>query len=135
MTGVLRIIDANLNRLREGLRVIEDTVRFIGNDKEITLVLKDSRHMLENFINELPGGQVALLEARESSKDVGAALNTDSEMNRLTYSEVLTANFKRAQESARVLEEYAKTISTAQAVEIKKLRFMLYALEKEAGLL
>jgi thiamine-phosphate pyrophosphorylase len=131
LDGVLRIIDANLNRLREGLRVIEDTIRFINDDRESTLVLKEARHTLENLVNELPGGYMALLKSRDSAGDVGAGLNTDSEMTRRTHGEILTASFKRAQEAARVLEEYGKIFSAEQAVEIKKIRFLLYELEKE----
>lgn len=135
MEAVLRVIDANLNRLREGLRVIEDTLRFIYDDGEITLFLKDSRHVLGKFVNELPGGRAALLAARDSAGDVGAGLNTRSEMNRPTHREILVANFKRAQEAARVLEEYAKIFSAERAAEMKKIRFMLYKLEKDCELL
>lgn len=131
MDGVLRVIDANLNRLREGLRVIEDTVRFIYDDRETTLALKEARHELGKFVHELPGSPVALLSARDSGGDVGAGLNTDSEMTRLTHREILAANFKRTQEAARVLEEYAKIFSADRAAEIKKIRFMLYQLEKQ----
>lgn len=133
MEGILRIIDANLNRLREGLRVIEETVRFVYDDKDATLVIKEARHALEGFIEMLPGGATALLKARNSSDDVGADLNTDSEMTRLNHEAILTANFKRAQESARVLEEYGKICVSDKAAEIKKIRFMLYSLEKKIG--
>lgn len=129
----MRVIDANLNRLREGLRVIEDTVRFVYNDGDKTLVLKKFRHTLGEFARELPGGQAALLRARDSAGDIGAMLNTQSEMTRLACGEILTANFKRAQESARVLEEYAKMFSSAHAAEIKKIRFALYQLERECN--
>ncbi len=32
--NTLRLIDANLNRLREGIRVVEDIFRYVYNDKE-----------------------------------------------------------------------------------------------------
>ncbi len=134
MDGVLRIIDANLNRLREGLRVIEDTVRFIYDDGTATLALKEARHALGKLVEELPGGPAALLSARDSGGDVGAGLNTGSEMTRSTHGEILAANFKRAQEAARVLEEYAKMFSPVRAAEIKEIRFMLYKLEKQISL-
>ena len=130
----LRVLDANLNRLREGLRVIEDTVRFICGDRETTLALKEARHVLQGLAGELPGGPAALLAARDSGGDVGAGLNTGSEMTRRTYGEILAANFKRTQEAARVLEEYAKIISPGRAARIKTIRFMLYELEKQIGL-
>lgn len=124
-------MDANINRLREGLRVLEDTFRFINNDQKITLSLKDARHTLKKLIDQLPEGEKALLKARDSINDVGAQLNTDSEMSRQKFVEIIAANFKRTQESARVLEEYTKLFSITMAAEIKSIRYLLYNLEKE----
>ena len=41
----LRLIDANLNRLREGIRVVEDIFRYIYNNKQISTKLKSLRHI------------------------------------------------------------------------------------------
>ena len=44
--GVYRIIDANLNRVMEGLRVSEDIIRFSPNNEELTRSLKDLHNTL-----------------------------------------------------------------------------------------
>ncbi len=60
----LRIIDANLNRLREGIRVVEDIFRYVYNDKELSTKLKKLRHLarVENFYE--------ILESRDVQNDV-----------------------------------------------------------------
>jgi thiamine-phosphate pyrophosphorylase len=52
-------------------------------------------------------------------------------MGRRTPEHVLSGNFKRAQEAARVIEEYAKISPAAHVSEkAKTIRFSLYDLEK-----
>ena len=99
-----RIIDANLNRLREGIRVVEDIFRYIYNDKELSTKLKNLRHIsrVENFYEILSSRDVQNDVLKESIK---------SEQNRDDLNSILIANFKRAQESARVLEELLKLYS------------------------
>jgi len=46
---------------------------------------------------------------------------------------VVRANFRRSQEALRVLEEYARIISTDAAREFKKIRYALYQVEKDIG--
>jgi hypothetical protein len=41
---VLRLIDANANRAREALRVVEDYCRFVLNDETLSGSLKSLRH-------------------------------------------------------------------------------------------
>ena len=104
----LRIIDANLNRLREGIRVIEDIRRYCFDDKEIASSLKTLRHQarLANFEE--------LLLARDIVGDV-LKETTNSEARRESLQSVQLANMKRAQESARVLEEILKIDNTTVA--------------------
>lgn len=118
----LRLIDANLNRLREGIRVVEDIFRYVYNDKQTALKLKELRHLsrLENYIE--------LLETRDVKNDVLRS-SIKSEQNRTDLYSILIANFKRAQESSRVLEEFCKLISVKDSENFKYIRYELYNLE------
>ena len=118
----LRLIDANLNRLREGIRVVEDIFRYVYNDKQTALKLKDLRHLsrLDNYIE--------LLETRDVKNNVLRA-SIKSEQNRSDLNSILIANFKRAQESSRVLEEFCKLISIEDSENFKYIRYELYNLE------
>jgi hypothetical protein len=118
----LRLIDANLNRLREGIRVVEDIFRYVYNDKQTALKLKELRHLsrLNNYIE--------LLETRDVKNDVLRS-SIKSEQNRSDLYSILIANFKRAQESSRVLEEFCKLISIEDSETFKFIRYELYNLE------
>ncbi|KIM11805.1 MAG: thiamine-phosphate pyrophosphorylase [Sulfuricurvum sp. PC08-66] len=119
------MIDANLNRLKEGIRVIEDIARYAYNNKSLAFQLKTLRH--QSRIDDLR----SLLQGRNSIDDV-LRPTTPSELNRIDIDTVITANFKRAQESARVLEELYKLIDATLSENFKTLRYTLYALEKES---
>ncbi len=118
----LRLIDANLNRLREGIRVVEDIFRYVYNDKQTATALKELRHLsrLENYIE--------LLQTRDVKNDV-LRNSIKSEQNRTDLYSILIANFKRAQESSRVLEEFCKLISIEDSENFKYIRYELYNLE------
>lgn len=118
----LRLIDANLNRLREGIRVVEDIFRYIYNDKQTALKLKDLRHLSRIDI------YTQMLETRDVKNDV-LRESIKSEQNRDDLHSILIANFKRAQESARVLEEFCKLISIEDSENFKYIRYELYTLE------
>ncbi|AXK49710.1 thiamine-phosphate pyrophosphorylase [Aliarcobacter trophiarum LMG 25534] len=118
----LRLIDANLNRLREGIRVVEDIFRYIYNNKEISIKLKELRHLsrTKNYYE--------LLENRDVANDV-LRNSIRSEQNREDLNSILIANFKRAQESSRVLEELTKLFSIEDSENFKYIRYELYNLE------
>ncbi len=94
----LRIIDANFNRTRESLRVLEDIIRFYFNDKTLTLKLKKFRAQISRAFIRFP-----LLESRDVINDTGKYLNTHKEFQRDTLLDIIIANTKRLQESIRVL--------------------------------
>lgn len=119
-----RVIDANLNRLKEGIRVVEDIMRFKDNNKELSTKLKELRHRAN--IKD----SIELLKYRDSVNDV-LRKSIKSEMNRTDLSSIIIANFKRAQESARVLEELYKLHSAQQSENFKHIRYELYSIEKE----
>ena len=119
-----RLVDANLNRLREGLRVLEDIERFIFDDKSLSQQLKSLRHAsrIENYHD--------YLKARDIIGDV-LKETTASESQRKDITSIQLSNMKRVQESARVLEETLKLIDAAEAERFKQIRYALYDLEKQ----
>lgn len=123
--SMLRIVDANLNRVGEGLRVLEDIARFLLNDLELSQRLKDLRHQLLPRDSAL---QRRLLGARDSEGDVAAFAD---EGERSNVASVATANAKRVQEALRVLEEIAKLHPlTLDWSRYKRARFTIYELER-----
>jgi thiamine-phosphate pyrophosphorylase len=122
--SLYRVIDANLNRLKEGVRVIEDIARYVNNDKELATKLKELRH--QSRIDDLQN----LLNSRDSVNDV-LRPTVSSEMNRDSLESIVIANYKRAQESSRVLEELYKIVQPELSENFKSLRYALYQLEKE----
>jgi thiamine-phosphate pyrophosphorylase len=123
-TKNLRLLDANLNRLREGIRVVEDIFRYILDDKIISSKLKNLRHLSRIDIYE------QLLNSRDIKNDV-LKISTKSEQSRDNLKDILISNFKRAQESARVLEEFTKLISIDDSENFKNIRYELYDIEKD----
>ncbi len=120
---LFRVIDANLNRLKEGIRVVEDLMRYRDNNKELSTKLKQLRHLAK--IDE----NLELLKYRDSVNDV-LRPSMDSELKRSDVASIITANFKRAQESSRVLEELFKLHSNEYSERFKHIRYELYDLEK-----
>ena len=129
--GVLRIIDANLNRALEGLRIIEEIVRFILQDKRLTGYLKAIRHQIKEEIENLFIDGQRLLVARDSRGDVGVSAYVKDEFRRSDLREILKVNFKRTEESLRVLEEFTKLFSKNVGEVFKGLRFQVYSMEKD----
>lgn len=119
-----RILDANLNRAREGVRVVEDAARFHLNDTVLYRRLRQSRHDLDRIARRRYRD---LVGSRESAEDVG---RTIPEGGRKNVGEVVAANIRRAQEAVRVLEEYSKIFSPKAGGELKAIRYRLYQDEK-----
>lgn len=111
-----QVIDANINRVSEGLRVIEEYVRFVTLQKDFTLQLADIRRQL----NKTEDSRIQNLLSRGT--DVRAA---EPAPPRKDIFDLLKANFKRVEEGLRVLEEYTGEPS------YNKARFAVYMLEKE----
>jgi len=127
-TNTLRTIDAAANRLREGLRVIEDYLRFTLDDEHLMRILKTNRHQLTEALKFF--GHESLIASRDTLNDVGTDISTTSEFDRQSTQHLLQANLKRVQEAARTLEEFGKLISVEAASIFKQMRYNLYTLEK-----
>lgn len=126
---LLRIIDANLNRSREGLRVCEEIARFVLEDARLTGEFKKIRHKISRNIKEFPAMSKTLLECRNSQADVGR--NIFSKSGRKSYKDVFFANIQRVKESLRVLEEFSSIFNQPLSNNFAQLRFQVYELEKK----
>jgi len=126
-----RILDANINRLREALRVIEEYFRFGSADESAAVELKLMRHELHGIETGLDPR--LLLECRDTAADPFAGeVRPEESAGRDSMEQVLAANLKRGQEAARVLEEYLKAVGkTGLPDAAKRIRFQLYAGEKK----
>lgn len=126
---MLRIIDANCNRIGEGLRFLEDAARFVLDDAPLSKKLRTIRHDVIKNVSKLG---VKLISARDSNGDVGA--NAASLSKQQDLPSLIVANAKRVEEGLRVLEELSKLSEMSQAVDsdhFQRARFDLYAIEKE----
>jgi hypothetical protein len=124
-----RILDANFNRAKEGLRVCEDLCRYVWDQKTLTRAFKDARHELTSVISGLDIQKA--IEARHIQGDVGRD-TTVSETARKDVKAVFWANSQRVKESLRVLEEVTKLINTGVSTKLKVLRYKVYELEQKA---
>ena len=125
----LRIIDANLNRIGEGLRVLEEIARLLLDDAALSQQLKDMRHEMVRVDLSL---EQQFLQARNSEGDVGINLEASGEEKYKEIPETVLANARRVQEALRVMEELAKNPSIPlESDKFKKARFNLYTIEKE----
>ncbi|MEG5140257.1 MULTISPECIES: thiamine phosphate synthase [unclassified Microcoleus] len=123
--ALCRILDANLDRSREGLRIIEEWCRFGLNNAEKALVCKQLRQ-------ELAAWHTAeLRSARDTPADPGTELTHPQEEQRSSIQQLLEANFCRVEEALRVLEEYGKVYDRNMGKAFKQMRYRVYTLESD----
>ena len=123
--AVLRLLDANLDRAREGLRVVEDWCRFGLDRADLVARLKDLRQRLGLLHAD------AYKQARHTGTDVAAGLGHPAQAQRQRPEQVVAANCGRVQEALRVLEEFARGVDAPLAAEAAAIRYALYDLEVE----
>lgn len=121
--SVYRILDANLDRAREGLRILEDWCRFGLNHTELTEKLKHLRQTLGQWHT------ADLRAARDTPGDPGTRMTHPQEKIRTSVTQVLQANFCRVEEALRSLEEFSKIDRPAMSAACKQMRYQVYALE------
>lgn len=129
--SVLRVIDANANRAREALRVVEDYARFVLDSGQLSAALKELRHGLAGA---LAGVLEDAIVQRDTPGDVGTANKTGGELRRDDVAHVVTAAGKRLGEALRAIEEFAKVIDPARARAVERLRYQFYDLERRIAL-
>ena len=125
-----RIIDANLNRVKEGLRVCEEITRFILDNHKFTAQFKEAPHKIDRLGSKIYSPANLLLQ-RRAQADVGR-LNCRGETKRGNCKDIFWANIQRVKESLRVLEEFSKLIDVRVALSFKQLRYVVYEIEKES---
>lgn len=125
--AVLRIVDANANRAREALRVLEDYARFALDHDGMSLRLKELRHDLAGATAGVVGEAIYW---RDTPGDVGTDNKTAGELVRADLGAVVTAAGKRLGEALRVIEECLKTIDPARGAAIEKVRYRFYDIEQ-----
>ncbi|MBF2065062.1 MAG: thiamine phosphate synthase [Calothrix sp. C42_A2020_038] len=120
---VYRILDANLDRAREGLRIIEEWCRFGLNNAQMASECKQLRQEVASWHT------AELRAARDTEGDTGTELSHPQEETRSGIRALLQANFCRVQEALRVLEEYGKLINSNMGMAFKQMRYRVYTLE------
>lgn len=130
MKEMNRLLDANINRVSEGIRVIEDIARFVYNQKEFSKELREKRHYLRKLFIEKDRD---FFNSRDTKRDVGIEITKESQLDKKSnIKNIVVGNFKRIQEGLRSIEEISK-ISCDYSIskEVETLRYSFYNLEKE----
>jgi thiamine-phosphate pyrophosphorylase len=122
-TAIYRILDANLDRAREGLRIIEEWCRFGLSNRTMAEECKQMRQELASWHS------CELRTARDTPTDPGTELTHPQEEERSTIEDLLQANLCRIQEALRVLEEYGKLYNRDLGITMKQMRYQVYTLE------
>ena len=123
--AIFRILDANLDRAREGIRIIEEWCRFGLDNADLANQCKEMRQTLAQWHSE------EFRAARDTPNDVGTHLSHPNEENRSDLTHLLRANICRVEEALRVLEEYSKLHNGAMAQACKQMRYQVYALDSQ----
>jgi len=127
--AIYRIIDANFNRAREAIRVIEEFCRFALNSAPLTERAKQLRHELSAAISQLDTSR--LISSRDTFGDVGVGVTVSKQHVRVNLSDCFTAGCKRLTEALRALAEMVQMQDRSVAEIIEKLRYAAYTLEKD----
>lgn len=144
VNGLARLIDANANRAREALRVLEDLARFTLDDPALCGGLKALRHDLRAAVDGLAALGIdrgMLLANRDTEGDVGTGIDTAGETRRAGLRDVALAAGGRLSEALRAIEESTKALGRAAGDEsaaasrgFETLRYRAYTLEQQLAL-
>ena len=124
--NIWRLLDANANRAREGLRIIEDTARFVQGDAAAARAFRKLRHRLDALVRR---HYRKLLAARQVEADSGKSNRAKPYKGGIN--DLLAANFKRCSEALRVIEEYGRVLAPNAVREAQAIRFEIYKWEKK----
>ncbi|GAC1458792.1 MAG: thiamine phosphate synthase [Chamaesiphon sp.] len=120
---VCRILDANLDRAREGLRIVEEWCRFGLNSAPLAVECKEMRQELAAWHSS------EIRSSRDTPSDPGTDLTHPQEEHRSSIEDLLQANLCRVEEALRVLEEYGKLYNSGMSAALKQMRYRVYILE------
>ena len=120
---IYQIIDANLDRAREGLRVLEDWARFgLGKEKYV--------EKIKNFRQILGKNHLEVYkQSRNHIEDKCKGLTHQEQINRKTSEQIISSNSARVQEALRVIEEFSRLNNNELSKIASEIRYEIYALE------
>ena len=130
MYSELRLIDANSNRAREGIRTAEDYLRFSLGEFRWSSKLKAIRRSITELVakrysaTELAGHRMV---ASDPQRPEGEAQSPPVDGN---ASGVAHRGLKRAQEALRVLEEFFRAETPDISGDFARHRYSLYETEQ-----
>lgn len=134
MDKLNRILDANINRAAEGIRVVEDICRFYFEDRDKTEKLKNVRHILRKTFSTKDADFV---NSRDSLHDIGKEISSQNTLDKKEdLYQVITANCKRVTEAVRTIEEISKIAEMYSESKImENVRYEFYHIEKEINVI
>ena len=122
---IYQIIDANLDRAREGLRVLEDWARFgLGKEKYVKRI-KNFRQILGKNHLEV------YKQSRNNIEDKCKGLTHKEQIKRKTPEQIISSNAGRVQEALRVIEEFSRDHNHELSKTASEIRYEIYNLEIE----
>ena len=120
---IAQIIDANLDRAREGLRVLEDWARFALGRKDLVKSIKNFRQNLGKHHLKV------YKESRNFIKDECTGLSHPAQFNRNNPNSIISSNAARVQEALRVIEEFSRDHNQNLCEISSEIRYEIYNLE------
>ncbi len=120
---IYQIIDANLDRAREGLRVLEDWARFgLGKEKYV--------ERIKNFRQILGKNHLEVYkQSRNHIEDKCKGLIHHEQSKRKTSEQIISSNSGRVQEALRVVEEFSRLNNYELSKIASEIRYEIYTLE------
>ena len=122
---VYQIIDANLDRAREGLRVLEDWARFGLGKKKYVEKIKNFRQILGKNHLEV------YKQSRNHIEDKCKGLTHQEQINRKIPEQIISSNSGRIQEALRVIEEFSRIHNHNLSKIASEIRYEIYTIETE----
>ena len=120
---IAQIVDANLDRAREGLRVLEDWARFALGRKDLVKSFKNFRQILGKHHLKV------YKESRNFINDTSAGLSHPEQFKRNEASSIISSNAGRIQEALRVIEEFSRDHNQNLSKISSDIRYEIYNLE------
>ncbi len=122
---IYQIIDANLDRAREGLRVLEDWARFSLGNEAFVIRIKNFRQILGKHHLEI------YKLSRNHQEDQCKGISHVEQKNRKSSSKIISSNSARIQEALRVIEEFSRNNNNKLSKIASDIRYEIYTLEIE----
>jgi len=122
---ISQIIDANLDRAREGLRVLEDWSRFGIGREDLVIKIKNFRQILGK--NHL----YFYKKSRNHVLDKCRGISHEEQFKRKNSENIISSNAARVQEALRVIEEFSRDHNLELSKIASEIRYEIYNLELE----